>query len=122
MSPRYTTQFSPQVSDRGELGIVVNETQALFLHPKTPVIARTLYNLSQNPYRDCYPSNILRQMPGTATRATLHKALRAFEERDWIERGERAGQTKPITLTTRGEQVFSKLVDLIEILEDDPIE
>jgi len=72
--------------------------------------------MCHNPYVDCYPSNVLRTMPGTCTRGTLFKALREFEEQGWITRGERTGQTKPITLTAEGEHVFSQLIDLINVL------
>lgn len=97
----------------------MNEKHELFLHSKTPEIARTLYNLCHHPGEKCYATNILNHLPGAYTTAgTLHKAINKFEQYGWIERSEPIGRIKPIKLTDKGKQVFKNLVAFIEILED----
>lgn len=97
------------------------DDDAGLLQPKRPVIARTLHQLWKHPDKTCTSAEILRSLPGHTTQSTVYEAIDAFEAQGWVERGEPTGRTRPLRVTDRGDTVFSKLGDLIDALDYDPM-
>lgn len=91
------------------------------LQPKRPMIARTLHQLCKHPDKTCTSAAILRNLPGHTTPGTVYKAIDAFEEQGWVERGEPTGKTRPLHVTDHGDTVFSKLGDLLDAIDHDPV-
>lgn len=92
------------------------------LQPKLPMIARTLHRLWKHPDKTYTSAAILRNLPGHTTPGTVYKAIDASEEQGWVERGEPIGMIRPLHVTDRGDNVFSKLGDLLDAIDCDLIQ
>lgn len=100
----------------------MNEKHRTFVLPKRAAIARTIYRLCTNDFEDCYAAKIHREQHASDTSYNaVHEAVQAFEEHGWIERTTDK-RTKQIRLTEEGRMVFAKLVELLNLLDDDPWE
>lgn len=97
----------------------MDDDEAGLLQPNQPVVARILYQLWKHPDKTCTSAASLRNLPGHTTPGTVYKAIDAFEAKGWVERGEPTGKIRPMYVTDPGDDVFSKLGDLLDATNDD---
>jgi hypothetical protein len=95
----------------------MRDKKDVFMLPKRPEIARTVYHLCNNPHKECYTARVFQYVPEPVSKEAVVDAIPVFEEQGWIERIEREGRIKPIKLTEEGERIFPELVDFLEVLE-----